>query len=52
MNQNGPAELVGTYRLQDIDKAREERDRLREECWDAFMTRSGNSVFVFINPPR
>ncbi len=45
------AYTVATYRLQDIAKARAERDRLREECWDAFMKRAGDVVYVLINPP-
>ena len=44
-------EAVATYRLGDMRAARAFRDQLRAECWDAFISRAGDSVFVMIRPP-
>jgi hypothetical protein len=43
-----PNDLVGTYRLQDIEDAQNDLDRLRRDCHEAFMSRSGNTVFLYV----
>lgn len=41
-------DLVGTYRLKDIAAARADRDRLRFNCHNAFLSITGGDVFLFV----
>jgi hypothetical protein len=43
-----PNDLVGTYSLQDIADARTDLERLRRDCHEAFITRAGDSVFLYV----
>jgi hypothetical protein len=46
------SDTAATFRLQDIDQARALRDRLRSEGKNAFMVRSGATVFVLVSRQR
>lgn len=51
-------DLVGTYKAQDIAKAREQRDELKAKGYGAYMTRAEGTmrydalIFVFAEPPK